>query len=49
MGEGWNAGADSLANDRLGSFNMSVEGHAEAVRHMKRFGIPMLVTGGRTD
>lgn len=40
------AGADSLANDRLGYFNLTVEGHAEAVRFMKKFSVPMLVTGG---
>ena len=39
-------GADSLANDRLGCFNLTLDGHAEAVKHMKRFGLPMLVTGG---
>lgn len=39
-------GADSLANDRLGCFNMSCKGHGEAVRFMKEFGLPMLVTGG---
>ena len=41
-------GADSLANDRLGCFNLTLDGHAEAVKHMKRFGLPMLVTGGAT-
>ena len=42
------AGADSLRGDKLGSFMMSIEGgHAEAVRFMKQFGVPMLVTGGR--
>jgi len=40
------AGADSLANDRLGCFNMSLKGHGEAVRFMKEFNVPMLVTGG---
>ncbi len=41
------AGADSLRGDKLGSFMMSIEGgHAEAVRFMKQFGVPMLVTGG---
>lgn len=40
------AGADSLAADRLGCFNLSLEGHAEAVRFMKKFNVPMLVTGG---
>ncbi|KAK9836274.1 hypothetical protein WJX81_001417 [Elliptochloris bilobata] len=39
-------GADSLANDRLGCFNLTLDGHAEAVKFMKRFGLPMLVTGG---
>ena len=32
--------------DRLGCFNLSIEGHAEAVRFMKSFNVPMLVTGG---
>ncbi|CAD7697394.1 unnamed protein product [Ostreobium quekettii] len=39
-------GADSLAHDRLGCFNLSLKGHAEAVKFMKNFGVPMLVTGG---
>lgn len=39
-------GADSLANDRLGCFNLTLDGHAEAVKFMKRFGLPLLVTGG---
>lgn len=39
-------GADSLANDRLGGFNLSVDGHGEAVNFMKKFKLPMLVTGG---
>jgi hypothetical protein len=39
-------GADSLANDRLGCFNLTLDGHAEAVKYMKRFGLPLLVTGG---
>lgn len=39
-------GADSLANDRLGCFNLSLKGHGEAVRFMKEFRLPMLVTGG---
>ena len=40
------AGADSLAHDRLGCFNLSMQGHGEAVGFMKAFGVPMLVTGG---
>ncbi|KAK8860817.1 hypothetical protein M9Y10_012508 [Tritrichomonas musculus] len=39
-------GSDSLAGDRLGCFNLSIEGHAECVRFVKNFGIPMLVCGG---
>ncbi len=39
-------GADSLANDRLGCFNLSIAGHAEAVRFVKAFNLPLLVTGG---
>lgn len=45
-GQGTTAGADSLSGDRLGCFNLSLAGHAEAVRYMKSFGIPLLVTGG---
>jgi histone deacetylase 1/2 len=40
------SGADSLANDRLGGFNLTVDGHGEAVNFMKKFKLPMLVTGG---
>ncbi|KAJ3050517.1 Histone deacetylase 3 [Rhizophlyctis rosea] len=39
-------GADSLASDRLGSFNLSVKGHGDCVDYMKSFRIPMLVLGG---
>ncbi len=39
-------GADSLASDRLGCFNLSLDGHAECVRFVKSFGLPTLVTGG---
>lgn len=42
----WLPGADSLANDRLGCFNLSTKGHGEAVAFMKSFNVPMLVTGG---
>ncbi|KAK9939123.1 hypothetical protein M0R45_015831 [Rubus argutus] len=38
-------GADSLAGDRLGCFNLSIDGHAECVRFVKKFNIPLLVTG----
>eukprot|EP00191_Tetraselmis_sp_GSL018_P004661 CAMPEP_0177599656 /NCGR_PEP_ID=MMETSP0419_2-20121207/13120_1 /TAXON_ID=582737 /ORGANISM="Tetraselmis sp., Strain GSL018" /LENGTH=422 /DNA_ID=CAMNT_0019092425 /DNA_START=487 /DNA_END=1756 /DNA_ORIENTATION=+ len=39
-------GADSLQHDRLGCFNLSIQGHADAVAYMKSFRVPMLVTGG---
>lgn len=39
-------GADSLASDRLGCFNLTLQGHADAVKFMKGFNVPMLVTGG---
>eukprot|EP00842_Homolaphlyctis_polyrhiza_P003140 jgi/Hompol1/3827/HPOL_003367-RA len=39
-------GADSLAGDRLGCFNLSMKGHAYAVDFMKQFGVPILVLGG---
>ena len=39
-------GADSLGGDRLGCFNLTLEGHAECVRFMKKYKVPMLVTGG---
>ena len=39
-------GADSLAGDRLGCFNLSLKGHAECVSFVKSFNIPVLVLGG---
>lgn len=39
-------GADSLTGDRLGCFNLTLKGHAEAVKYVKSFGVPMLVLGG---
>lgn len=39
-------GADSLAGDRLGRFNLKVEGHAACVRFCKSLGIPMILFGG---
>eukprot|EP00873_Tetraselmis_striata_P040810 jgi/Tetstr1/461074/TSEL_006221.t1 len=40
------AGADSLAGDRLGCFNLSIEGHAACLKFMQSFNVPMLVLGG---
>jgi len=39
-------GADSLACDRLGCFNLSLKGHGECVAFVKSFRIPTLVLGG---
>ena len=39
-------GADSLALDRLGCFNLNIKGHGECVRFVSSFNIPMLVLGG---
>lgn len=39
-------GGDSLSGDRLGSFNLSMKGHANCVDFVKRFTVPILVLGG---
>jgi len=39
-------GADSLAGDRLGCFNLSLRGHADCVEFVKSFNVPTLVLGG---
>lgn len=39
-------GADSLAGDRLGCFNLSIKGHGECVKYVKAFNLPLLVLGG---
>ncbi|KAJ7552424.1 hypothetical protein O6H91_06G054700 [Diphasiastrum complanatum] len=39
-------GADSLSGDRLGCFNLSIKGHAECVRFMRSFNVPLLLVGG---
>jgi len=39
-------GADSLAGDRLGCFNLSTRGHGACVEHMRSYGLPLLVLGG---
>ncbi|ETO06932.1 hypothetical protein RFI_30461 [Reticulomyxa filosa] len=39
-------GADSLAKDRIGRFNLSSKGHGKVVEIMKSFLVPMLVIGG---
>ncbi|OMJ13414.1 Histone deacetylase 1 [Smittium culicis] len=39
-------GTDSLSGDRLGCFNLSMKGHANCVKYMKTFGVPLLAVGG---
>ena len=39
-------GADSLAGDRLGCFNLTLGGHAECIKYVQSFGLPTLVLGG---
>eukprot|EP00510_Aplanochytrium_minuta_P003114 CAMPEP_0184016396 /NCGR_PEP_ID=MMETSP0954-20121128/6906_1 /TAXON_ID=627963 /ORGANISM="Aplanochytrium sp, Strain PBS07" /LENGTH=453 /DNA_ID=CAMNT_0026297413 /DNA_START=113 /DNA_END=1474 /DNA_ORIENTATION=- len=39
-------GADSLSGDRLGCFNLSLNGHADCVSYVKSFNVPVLVLGG---
>ena len=40
------AGTDSLAGDRLGCFNLSHIGHGKCLEFMKKFNVPILLTGG---
>ena len=40
------SGADSLGEDRLGVFNLSIGGHAQSLMFASSFGLPMLVLGG---
>ncbi|OIR57430.1 MAG: histone deacetylase 3 [Amphiamblys sp. WSBS2006] len=39
-------GADCLAEDKLGAFNLSIKGHGECLAFVKSLGIPLLVVGG---
>ncbi|KDN38039.1 hypothetical protein K437DRAFT_276391 [Tilletiaria anomala UBC 951] len=39
-------GSDSLAGDKIGSFNLSMRGHANCVEFVKSFGLPLLLLGG---
>ncbi|KFA64486.1 hypothetical protein S40285_01076 [Stachybotrys chlorohalonatus IBT 40285] len=39
-------GTDSLSGDRLGCFNLSMDGHANCVNYVKSFGLPTMVLGG---
>ncbi|KAK4264381.1 hypothetical protein QN277_025567 [Acacia crassicarpa] len=39
-------GADSLSGDKLGPFNLSVKGHADSLRFLRSFNVPLMVLGG---
>jgi len=39
-------GADSLAHDRLGCFNLTLRGHGMCVEFLKSFNVPLLLLGG---
>ncbi|KAH8798494.1 hypothetical protein DL96DRAFT_1639559 [Flagelloscypha sp. PMI_526] len=39
-------GADSLGNDRLGAFNLSIKAHGQCVDFVSRYNKPLLVLGG---
>ncbi|PIA44059.1 hypothetical protein AQUCO_01800243v1 [Aquilegia coerulea] len=39
-------GADSLSGDRLGCFNLSVKGHADCLRFLRSFNVPLMILGG---
>jgi histone deacetylase 1/2 len=39
-------GSDSLSGDRIGSFNLSMRGHAACVNFVKSFKLPLLLLGG---
>ena len=39
-------GADSLAWDKLGEFNLTIQGHGDCLKYVKNWGLPTLVTGG---
>lgn len=39
-------GADSLAGDKLGCFNITMEGHARCVQYLRRSNLPLILLGG---
>jgi histone deacetylase 1/2 len=39
-------GADSLSGDKLGCFNLSMQGHANCVQFMRKQNIPLVLLGG---
>ncbi|WWD22888.1 hypothetical protein CI109_107383 [Kwoniella shandongensis] len=39
-------GADSLSGDKLGGFNLTLDGHSECARFVKSFNVPVIMLGG---
>lgn len=39
-------GADSLAGDKLGCFNITMNGHAHCVQFLRSFNVPLILLGG---
>ena len=39
-------GADSLAYDKLGNFNLSIKGHGSCLTKMMTYGLPLIMLGG---
>lgn len=39
-------GADSLAGDKLGCFNLTMEGHAHCVQYFRKINLPFVLLGG---
>lgn len=39
-------GADSLSGDRLGCFNLSLQGHSNCIEFLSKYNVPLLVLGG---
>jgi hypothetical protein len=39
-------GADSLAGDKLGCFNLTMHGHAHCVQHLRKHNTPLILLGG---
>ncbi|CAL1699873.1 unnamed protein product [Somion occarium] len=39
-------GADSVAGDKLGCFNVTMNGHSNCVQFVRSFGIPFMMVGG---
>ena len=39
-------GADSLAGDKLGCFNITMQGHANCLQFVRRLNVPLMIVGG---